>query len=111
MAHRVAYEWLVGPIPVGLDLGHVCHDQDASCPGGLCMHRRCVNPAHLRPMTRAENCANGRHNASRTHCPRGHAYDEANTYVTPSGYRQCRTCNRERAAGRRGHLLMEDPWS
>jgi hypothetical protein len=30
----------------------------------------------------------------RTHCPKGHPYDEANTYVTPRGWRQCRTCNR-----------------
>ena len=34
----------------------------------------------------------------KTHCPRGHAYDEANTYITPStGGRICRECHRIRA--------------
>lgn len=30
----------------------------------------------------------------RTHCPRGHAYDEENTYITPAGERRCRACRR-----------------
>jgi hypothetical protein len=32
----------------------------------------------------------------RTHCRRGHAYDEVNTYISHSGWRKCRACNRER---------------
>lgn len=32
----------------------------------------------------------------RTHCPQGHAYDSENTYVDPQGYRQCRTCRKDR---------------
>lgn len=43
MAHRVAYELLVGPIPEGLDLDHLC-----STP-------RCCNPSHLEPVTRGVN--------------------------------------------------------
>ncbi len=27
-----------------------------------------------------------------THCPKGHAYDDANTYVCPKGKRTCRAC-------------------
>lgn len=27
-------------------------------------------------------------------CSEGHPYDETNTYITPTGYRQCRTCAR-----------------
>lgn len=42
-AHRVSYEWLVGPIPDGLHLDH------------LCVTTPCVNPAHLEPVTNAEN--------------------------------------------------------
>jgi hypothetical protein len=43
LAHRYAYEALVGPIPDDHDLDH------------LCGNTRCVNPAHLEPVTRAEN--------------------------------------------------------
>ena len=42
-AHRIAYEIYVGPIPRGLELDH------------LCRVTRCVNPAHLEPVTHAEN--------------------------------------------------------
>lgn len=55
LAHRLSYEHFVGPIPGGLVLDHVCHTDDPSCPGGLpCLHRRCVNPAHLEPVTSDE---------------------------------------------------------
>lgn len=40
--------------------------------------------------------------AKKTHCPQGHPYDEENTYVTPSGSRQCKTCRRVR--------VMESWW-
>ena len=59
-AHRWMYEQLVGPIPAGLDLDHTCHNADASCAGGpTCPHRRCVNPAHLEPVTNAQNAQRG----------------------------------------------------
>jgi len=47
MAHRIAYELLVGPIPSGLTIDH------------LCRNRRCVNPAHMEPVTREENSRRG----------------------------------------------------
>ena len=33
-------------------------------------------------------------NARKTHCPRGHAFDETNIYHDPRGGRQCLTCRR-----------------
>lgn len=111
-AHRMAYELLVGAIPAGLELDHLCHNRDSTCTGGRgCLHRRCVNPRHLEPTTSALNLARGdtkaAANAAKTHCPAGHAYDEANTYQS-SGRRVCRTCSLERSA-RYWHEVRRSP--
>ena len=78
MAHRWVYEQQRGPIPVGMVLDH------------LCRNRRCVNPAHLEPVTQSENERRkplpGR--APRV-CARGHPLVGANR-VAGGG---CRTCN------------------
>jgi HNH endonuclease len=92
-AHIVAYELLVGVVPDGLELDH------------LCRVPACCNPVHLEPVTHAENIrrgdtsAQGAHWRAKTHCPQGHQYDDANTYVNPTGGRECRIC--KRASGRR----------
>lgn len=88
LVHRIAYEYFVGPIPDGLELDH------------LCRLRHCWNPAHLEPVTHRVNMMRGRgvgsENAAKTHCVNGHEYTPENTYVGSNGWRQCRTCNRER---------------
>lgn len=95
LAHRVAYELLIGPIPEGKELDHV---KERGCTS-----RACVNPAHLEPVTHGVNLARGRGAAmlgrihgSKTHCKRGHPFDAANTYRRPGGGRQCQQCRRDR---------------
>lgn len=91
MAHRYAWELLVGPIPDGLELDHLCRNPP------------CVNPDHLEPVTHRENLLRGAgvasQHAARTHCPQGHPYTLENTYDWSNGNRQrrqCKTCHRER---------------
>lgn len=40
--------------------------------------------------------------AAKTHCPNGHEYNDANTYVTAQGWRRCRVCRNQRLADQRG---------
>lgn len=87
LAHRVAYEALVGAVPDGLDLDH------------LCRVRNCVNPDHLEPVSHAENMRRGEF-AQRDHCARGHEYTPENTKLNDKGHRYCRTCAYERDARR-----------
>lgn len=103
MVHRYAWEIVNGPIPDGLTIDHTCHSWDLSCDGGAsCAHRKCANPAHMEPVTPAENTKRGRsgraqtkRGAALTHCLRGHEYTPENTYRWKGGWRKCRTCHRE----------------
>jgi hypothetical protein len=88
-AYRAGYELLVGPIPDGLELDH------------LCKNPNCVRPDHLEPVTHRENVRRsdaGRQLALRqttkTSCPQGHPYDAENTCISTSGWRRCRACAR-----------------
>lgn len=83
VAHRVIYERLVGLVPEGLVLDH------------LCRVRSCVNPAHLEPVTNRENILRGVGIAAQRSvaqkCSRGHI-----DWVIRAGtrHRTCRTCRR-----------------
>jgi len=91
--HRFSWELAHGPIPEDMDVLHHCDnppccqtDPTAGYPDG-----------HLFLGTAADNMADrdakGRHGQSKkTHCKQGHPFDEANTYITPEGARNCRTC-------------------
>ncbi len=104
-AHRVVYETLVEPIPEGLTLDHLCHNEAAArgeCRGGeQCPHRACVNPDHLEPVPdginiRRSPLTRASLNAAATHCPHGHEYTEENTMQNERGWRWCRACDRAR---------------
>lgn len=76
-AHRYVYEQLVGPIPDGMTLDH------------LCRNRACINPAHLEVVTSVENTRRAK--LLVTHCKRGHSLSGKNVYIH-SGRRHCRAC-------------------
>jgi hypothetical protein len=109
-AHIVSYELEYGPVPEGLELDHKCHSKD-NCAGGIaCLHRRCINPDHLEPVTRKENVRRGYGNQrvvenrkAQTHCLKGHEYTPKNTYVY-RGYRMCRKCHCETEKRRQQRL-------
>ncbi len=91
-AARFAYELLVGTIPEGFIVRQSCNN------------RSCVNPAHLvlsLPMTEELGALNALRQKAKTHCPKGHPYDEKNTYYYQNALgniaRNCRTCMKERA--------------
>lgn len=88
LAHRVSYSVLIGKIPEGFVLDH------------LCRNHACVNPWHLEPVKQKENTLRGdtgKHHKIKTGCPKGHEYTPENTYLNGLGGRFCRKCAIERA--------------
>lgn len=89
LAHRFSYELLVAPVPLDMQLDH------------LCRVRWCVDPDHLEVVTLAVNVLRGYNvsacNARKTHCSNGH--ELARYGYAPStrpGQRNCRACSGHR---------------
>lgn len=84
--HRMSYLVFTGPLEEGKHIDHLCRK-------GLC-----INPEHLELVTSRENTLRGigvsAINAVKTHCKRGHPFDDANTIAHPKG-RNCRTCRND----------------
>jgi len=99
-AHRLSYETLVGIVPDGLHLDH------------LCRNRRCVNPLHLEPLTCRENLLRGEgasaKNAVKTHCKHGHPLSGKNLRMN-AGKRVCRLCA-SACAARSTNIQKQEPY-
>jgi hypothetical protein len=85
MAHRVAYSLVIGPIPEGLEVDH------------LCRVRSCVNPEHLEPVDHRTNMLRSPVTELHADCYRGHPLTEGNLLIFADGLRRCAICRRERA--------------
>lgn len=87
-----AHRFLLGSVPAGLHVDH------------LCRTKRCVNPAHLEPVTPAVNLARGIGKSQLLHqagvCANGHDVTGDNGYRR-GGKVQCRACNAAWAKDRR----------
>ena len=98
LAHRGAYEEARGPVPKGLVIDHVCHNESDCIGGDTCPHRRCVNPLHLEAVPQRLNVLRGKTipaaNVAKESCPQGHPYDDHNTYRL-GARRHCRPCHRD----------------
>lgn len=79
LAHHIAHELFIGPIPHKYEVDHQCRN------------RRCVSPFHLLAMTKKRNQL--LRDEARTHCKYGHPFDEENTYIVKkTNTRGCKIC-------------------
>lgn len=83
LSHRMSYAELAAPIPEGFELDHMCRVV------------RCLNPAHVVPVTHRENMRRSKA-ATKMACKRGHDWTNPhNVYIRKSGTRWCAACQRE----------------
>lgn len=101
--HRLAYETLVGGIPEGLQIDH------------LCRTRNWVNPDHMEPVTATVNSLRAnKYKMERGHCINGHARTASNTLRSQGSYYRCRQCILVRGHAAKGidcryHAFCADP--
>lgn len=81
--HCFTYTRLIGPIPEGKEIDHLCRVRD------------CCNPLHLEAVTHHENMLRAT-NAIKTHCPQGHEYTVENARFRKRGSRDCRKCDAQK---------------
>jgi hypothetical protein len=87
--HALVAIAFIGPRADGLEVRHLDDN-------------KLDNRAHnLTYGTRSDNMRDAvrnrtNHQSAKTHCPRNHPYDEANTIVNSKGWRKCRTCEAAR---------------
>jgi hypothetical protein len=87
--HRFVWSRLVGLLPVGIVLDH------------LCRNRRCCNPDHLEPVSIKENVLRGVPGALT--CRKGHN----DWYTRPNGHRVCNECRRDRYRKKNGVTVVK----
>lgn len=96
--HRWAYTQVFGTIPEGYEIDHICHNEAVArgeCKGGPCQHRACINPEHMRAVTKSENQKAGMAGfGSRTECKHGHALTADNIHTDGYGRVTCYTCRK-----------------
>lgn len=93
LAHRWAWEYLVGPIPPGMELDHRCQNTRCVCPD----HLEVVSPQINSRRSQSQSALNAR----KTHCKYDHKFTPENIRINKKGDRVCRECEAYRTALRR----------
>lgn len=89
--HRLVLAAFVGPCPEGQEVRHYPdHDPTNNHLSNLRYGTRAQNIQDMKQMGRCLN-------SNKDECVAGHLFSEKNTYIDPSGKRQCRECNKRRA--------------
>jgi len=92
-AHRAAWTHTHGPIPAGLTIDHLCRE------------KRCVNVAHLRLLSRAENARRHSHDFPLGQCANGHPLS---SYSASARRPYCRACKRDSNARARSSAVTAE---